>query len=128
MMIAGLVAWLLGLLAYEAWLRLAWQQSMGSEWRAVAFWSGTAFVVVAPILYLPVMMLVRRIVSGYGPLGWFPLAASALGVVPTALIVFLNGGRLKDLFSPEAVSFYLMFGVVGAVFGLAYAWNRNTAA
>jgi hypothetical protein len=29
------MAWLLGLAAYEAWLRIVWRQSMGGDWKAV---------------------------------------------------------------------------------------------
>ena len=120
-------AWLVGIVAYEAWLRVAWEQSMGSEWRAVAFWSALAFAVAVPLVYLPAMILVHQILGGYKPVIWFPLIAAVLGVVPTAIITLSWGGRLRSLFSAEASIFYVMFSVVGAVFGFGYALRRQVA-
>jgi len=49
----SVVAWLGGLAAYEGWLRIAWGQTMGSEWTAVAFLSALAFGVAAVVVYAP---------------------------------------------------------------------------
>jgi hypothetical protein len=117
-------AWLLGLAAYEAWLRLAWRQSMGGDSRAVAFWSGVALALTAPTIYLPALRVVRGCLRGYRPTLWFPLVGAALGVLPTALIVLIWGGGLRSLVSPEAVVFYVMFVVVGGVIGFGYAFRR----
>jgi hypothetical protein len=122
------MAWLLGLVAYEAWLRIVWHQSMGGDWKAVVIWSALAFAVIAPILYFPAMRIVRARLGGYRPIAWFPLVAAALGVVPTAIIVLIWGGGLRGLLSPEASIFYVMFLIVGGVFGLGYAIRRPDAA
>ena len=119
-------AWLLGLAAYEAWLRTVWRQSMGADWIAVAFWSALAFGVTAPTIYFPAMRIVRDRLRGYRPVLWFPLVGAALGVIPTAIIVLIWGGGLRGLFSPEASIFYVMFLIVGTAFGLGYATKRNS--
>jgi hypothetical protein len=98
---------------------------MGAEWKVVALSSALAFVVAVPLVYLPAMMLVRRALRGYRPLVWFPIVAALVGVVPTAFIMFAWGGGIEDLFSPEASIFYVMFLVVGVVFGLGYALGRD---
>ena len=98
---------------------------MGSEWTAVAFWSALTFGVAAVVLYAPAMLFLRMKLRGYRPVVWFPLLASILGIVPTAMIIFLWGGGLRSLFSAEASIFYVMFTVVGVVFGLGYALNRE---
>jgi hypothetical protein len=121
-------SWLSGLMAYEAWLRSVWRQSMGGDWKAVAFWSAVAFAAVVPLLYFPAMRLVRARLRGYRPLVWFPLVAAALGVVPTALIVAIWGGGSGSLLKPEASLFYVMFCTVGVTFGLGYAVKRGDAA
>jgi hypothetical protein len=121
----SVVAWLVGLAAYEGWLRIAWGQSMGGDWTAVAFRSAVAFGVAAAVVYVPAMLLLRSKLGGYKPVAWFPLLASVLGVVPTAIITFLWGGGIRGLFSAEASIFYIMFTAVGAVFGLGYALNRR---
>jgi hypothetical protein len=121
-------AWLVGLMAYEAWLRTVWRQSMGGDWKAVAFWSALAFAATVPIIFFPAMRIVRARLRGYRPILWFPLVSAALGVVPTTLILMMWGGGLSGLLTPEASIFYVMFLIVGVVFGLGYAIKRGDAA
>ena len=120
----SVVAWIAGMAAYEAWLRLAWGQSLGADGTAVAVWSFLSFGAAAVVVYAPAMLLLRRALGGYKPIGWFPLLAAILGVVPTGLIVLFWGGGLRGLVSVEASIFYVMFTVVGLVFGLGFAMNR----
>ena len=127
MTLVGISAWLIGLVAYESWLRVVWRQSMGGDWEAVVFWSGLAFAVAALVVYTPAMFVLRKILGGYKPLVWFPLVASTLGIVPTAIILTVQGGSFGfgDLISPEATVFYVMFTSAGVTFGLGYALNRK---
>ena len=127
MIYASVAAWLVGLAVYEGWLRVAWGQSMGADWTSVAFASAQAFGVTVIVVYAPAMVFLRKRLGGYKPVVWFPAVASLLGVVPTAIIMFVWGGRVQDLFSPEASVFYVMFAAAGVVFGLGYALNRREA-
>ena len=127
MILVSLCAWIGGLVAYESWLHLAWGQTMGGDWKAVVFWSGVAFGIAASVVYAPAMFLLRKILGGYKPVVWFPIVASMLSVVPTAIIMIVHGGSFADLLSPEARVFYVMFASVGVIFGLGYAMNREAA-
>jgi hypothetical protein len=73
-------------------------------------------------------MALAGMLKGYRPFWAFPVAALGLGVVPTALILLVFGGRARDLASPEASLFYCMFSVVGIVVGSAFAFRRVLAA
>ena len=127
MVSVGFCAWIVGLVAYESYLRLVWRQSMGTEWRAVAFWSALVLIVVAPLVYTPAMFLLRKALNGYRPLAWFPFVASLLALLPTAMITLAWGGGPRDFVSPEALAFDAMFVVFGLVFGLGFALNRKRA-
>ena len=122
---AGLAAWFAGLGVYELLLRLIWGQSTGGDWAAVAFWSAVAWALAVPILYVPILLLVRKLLGGYRPVALFSLAAALLGAVPTALIAFRWGGNLEALTTPEAGLFLGMFTAVGLVFGFGYAVGRS---
>lgn len=121
-------AWLLGLAAYEACLRVFWNQSMGTDWRSVALSSAVALGVTAPTIYWPAMRVVRRLRGGYRPIALFVITAIAIGIVPTALILWFWSGRLSDILSAEARIFYVMFSIVGVVVGIGYAFRRESVA
>lgn len=122
---AGVGAWLTGLGAYELLLRLLWGQSTGGDWAAVAFWSALAWALAVPLLYVPALMLLEKLLGGYRPVVLFPLAAALLGVAPTALIALRWSGSLAGLATPEAGLFFGMFTTVGLVFGFGYAFGRS---
>lgn len=129
LLIAIPIAWLCGVAAYLAALALVWGQTMsGGDAAAVLFWSAVATALVVPIVYWPALVALARLLKGYRPFWAFPITAVALGVVPTAFILLMVGGRPRDLASAEASLFYCMFGVVGIVLGSAFAFRRSPAA
>jgi hypothetical protein len=98
---------------------------MGSDWPATALWSALALGIATPTIYLPAMWFVRIRLRGYRPVMWFLVVAAALGVIPTAMIILMWGGGVTGLLTPEASTFYVMFVVVGCIFGLGYAIKRG---
>jgi hypothetical protein len=122
-LIIFVVSWLGGLAAYLGSLALFYRQSISSgDLTAVLFSSLLAFAVAFFVLYLPALFAMRRWLRGVRPLWPFPFLAVLLGVVPTAVILFLSGGGVRSLASPEASLFYSMFGAVGIVVGFGYAF------
>ena len=118
------VAWLAGLIAYEGFLRLIWNQSIGSEWIAVGLWSGIA-ATAAAAFYNPILGGVHKILDGYRPRFWFPLVSVILAPVPAAIIILAWDGNLRAIFSEEGGLFLAMFTVFGLVFGLGYTYRRS---
>lgn len=122
------IAWICGVAAYLAALALIWGQTMsGGDAAAVLFWSAIATALVVPVVYWPALMALAGLLNGYRPFWAFPVAAVGLGVVPTAFVLLMFGGRPRDLASPEAALFYCMFGVVGIVLGSTFALRRERA-
>jgi hypothetical protein len=108
-----------GLLAYVGALGVIWHQAISrGDFVAVMLWSGVAYGLSLLVVYLPVLRGLRRILPGARPRWPFPLVAVLLGVVPTALVFFFNGGQLRHALTPEAMLFYVMFAAVGLVLGL----------
>lgn len=121
--LVGIVSWLAGVTAYFGALALAYGERMtwGGDTTAVLFWSAIMFGFTFAVLYLPLLLAVRRKLHGVCPPWPFPLVGVAIGVVPIALIVFFNGGDVRALLSPEAFLFGVMFGVIGLVVGIGFA-------
>ena len=121
------LAWAVGVWAYLAALDLIWGQTVGSDLDAVLFWSALAFLVAVPTAYIPTLFGLRRLLGGYRPVIVFPIATALLGVLPTALIVFVWGGGFGSLVSPttEVVLFYILFVSAGVVLGVGFAWPRR---
>jgi hypothetical protein len=129
LLIAIPIAWICGVAAYLAALALIWGQTIrGGDAVAVLFRSAIATALVVPVVYRPALMALAGLLKGYRPFWAFPLAAVGLGVVPTAFILLVFGGRARDFAAPEASLFYCMFGVVGIVLGSAFAFRREPAA
>jgi len=131
MVIVAAVAWVLGIATYFAALLLIYGErpSWSGDTKAALFWSALAFGALFLVLYVPVLHGIRRMLHGVRPVWPFPLAGGALGVIPTALIAFLNGGGVRSLLSDEAGLFYLMFAAIGIVVGVGFAVvHRNAAA
>ena len=129
--IVAVVAWVVGIATYFAALLLVYGErpSWSGDTKAALFWSALAFGALFFVLYVPVLHGIRRMLHGVRPFWPFPFAAGALGVVPTALIAFLNGGDVRSLLSHEAGLFYLMFGAIGIVVGVGFVVaNRDVAA
>ncbi|HKP27851.1 MAG TPA: hypothetical protein VJU15_00515, partial [Gemmatimonadales bacterium] len=98
-------------------LRILWHQSLGGgDFRALLFTSALASAAAIGLVYGPVLFAVRRRLAS--PPWWiFPLVSILIGLLPVVLIVLFWGGNLGSLSSPEAMMFYIMFAVFGAVFG-----------
>ncbi len=131
--IVCVVSWLVGVAAYLSSLRLIYRQSAeGADLTAVLFWSFVAALFAFVLIYLPIMLLLRRLLRGYKPAAAFPAVASLVFVLPTAFILFMfstdGTGFLRSLVSPEALLFYFMFIAVGVSFGLGFVWCFRKAA
>lgn len=128
--IVAIMAWLVGVITYFASLFFVFGERpvWSGDTKAVLFWSVLTFGVLFFALYIPVLRGIKRMLRGVRPLWPFPLAAGGLGVVPTALIAFLNGGDARSMLGAEALLFYMMFAAAGLVAGVGFAVvNRDTA-
>jgi len=121
MVFVSCFAWIPGLVAHESLLRLAWRQSMGGDWKAVAFWSALALVILAPLVYTPTMFVLRTVLKDSRRTMWFSTVGALLAPIPTAIIVFAWGGNSHGLISEEAIPFHVMFAVFGVIFGIGFA-------
>lgn len=119
------LAYITGVGVYVSALWIIWGQSVGADMPAVLFWSLLAFLVAFLFVYLPILTAIRIMLGGYRPVLVFAVAASLIGVVPTAIILFSWGGGIRDLFSAEASLFLIMFVCVGIVIGIGFAWPRT---
>jgi hypothetical protein len=120
-------SWAAGLAAYIGALALFYRQSISSgDFSAVLFWSLAAFAPAFFAVYLPALLGMRRLLRGVRPLWPFPLVAVLLGVIPTALIVFVWGGGVRALLSPEASLFHSMFAAAGVVAGCGFALSYRS--
>ena len=120
------ISWLVGAAAYLSSLYLIYGETVGgADLTAVLFWSFAAALLAFPLIYLPLMLLLRRVLRGYKPAA-FPAVASLVFVIPTAFIIGMfstdSHGFLISLLSPEAMLFYCMFIAVGMTFGLCFVW------
>ncbi len=121
------LAWAAGVGAHLSGLYLIWGQTVRGELGALMIWCLLGLLIGLPVVYLPIMVGLRRWLRGYRPILAFPAGAALAGVFPTALLVFVWGGGLRGLVSPEAGLLYLMFGAVGVVLGLGFAWPGRVA-
>ena len=126
-------AWLAGVVAYYMALFVFFGETP-TDVTAVFFSSFLALLVCFPVLYLPVLFGLRRLLGGWKPLIAFPITAILLGIGPTAFVfLWWGSGELSTLSSPEAINtalspeaalFYVLFAVVGLVLGLGIALRR----
>ena len=124
-------AWIAGMSAYYLALSVFFGETP-TDVAVVFFSSFVALLVCIPVLYLPVLLGLRRLLGGWKPLIAFPITAMLLGIGPTAFVfLWWGGGELSTLFSheaiitalsPEAALFYVLFAVVGLVLGLGVAF------
>ena len=91
------------------------------------YWSVRAHVAALLVCHLPALTILRMCRSGDTGLLAYSLLGALFGVVPTAAVVLRLGGRLRDLLSPEAMQFLILFAFAGAIFGLGYAWTHRQA-
>ena len=127
LVIVCITSWLAGVAVYLSSLHFLYGQTAeGADLTAVLFWSFWAALLSFPLIYLPLMFFLRRLLRGYKPVIAFPVVASLVFVIPAAFIIgmFSIGypGFLRALISPEALLFYCMFVAVGVCFGLGFVW------
>ena len=129
------VAWFFGLVAYVAACRFFYHQGIAfGELLGVAQLSLVASACAFAIVYIPAMLLLRRLLRGSRHVWLYPLVSIPLTVIPPAFVLVLVGGSaallsgrlpdraLLDFFvSPEASLFYCMFGVAGLIIGFGFA-------
>jgi hypothetical protein len=125
--IVCVISWLVGVAAYLSSLHLIYGQTVeGADLTAVLIWSFVAALFAFPLIYLPTMLLLRRVLRGYQPVAAFPAVGALMFVIPTAFILGMfsidGHGFLRSLVSPEALLFYCMFVAVGVTFGLGFVW------
>jgi hypothetical protein len=101
------------------------QTASGPDLWAVLFWTALPFAAAVPLLYLPMMTLLRRLLHGYKPTLAFPLIGAFLGIAPTQLVDYSFSGEITFLASPETRLFYSCFAVAGVAFGLGFALWRQ---
>jgi len=119
-----IASWAIGLIAYVVSCALFYGQLIpitSGDFRSVAFCSVFAFAVAFYLVYLPALLVLRRLLRGVHPAWPFPVLAILLGVLPTAMILFFWGGTLRSLLSSEATLFFAMFATVGLMVGIGFA-------
>jgi hypothetical protein len=92
------------------------------EWVVSFYWAFYYYLLSAPFIYLPAMLLLRQLLKDCRPAFVFPIVASVAGVVPVGLFIFGWGGTFRDLFSSDVFLFYAMFVPVGLMFGIGFVW------
>jgi len=127
LIVVCVVSWLAGVMTYFSSLRLIYGETAeGSDRTAVLFWSFVASLFAFPLIYLPLMFLLRRLLNGFKPLAAFPAVASLVFILPTSFILFVFSlsidGLFHSLFSPEAMLFHYTFIAVGFSFGIGFIW------
>ena len=126
------VSWLLGVAAYLLSHYILYGEVVGrSNDEIINLVTVICYSLVMIVLVYPAMMagVKRRLLAGSTkPALAFPLAASALFIVPTVIFLIISGdvGFIGSLFSPEMMPLYCMFIVIGIPFGLGYVWVERT--
>ena len=125
-MLVFFASWLAGSVTYVASCAVFYRQSIGAgDLKAVLFSSLIVYGLAFLLVYRPALRGLRRRLGGVRPLWPFPVVATMLGVVPTALIGFFYGGNLDSLLSAEAALFYSMFSAVGIVVGCGFVLTHR---
>ena len=97
------------------------------EWAMAFFWTLIYYLISAPLIYLPSILLLRRLLKGYSPAFLYPVVAAFVGVVPTLLIIYTWDGDWRDV--ELWLRLYAVYVPVGILFGMGYVrLNRPKAA
>ena len=81
-------------------------------------------IIVIPLIYLPVLKFLNRIVNADKQFIWFPACLILLANLPVYFIIWLKN---NDLYGwSEAVLFMLGFVITALIFGLCMAWKNKT--
>ena len=125
--IVCVLSWLVGVAVYLSSRYIGYGVTVeGADLTSVLGWSFAAVLIAFPLIYLPLLLLLRRLLRGNKPVAAFPVVAALLCVIPTSLIFFMFSasvaGFLRSLVSHEAPLFYCMFIAAGVMFGLGFVW------
>lgn len=118
-----IASWVIGLVAYVVSCACFYGQQISitsGDFRAVAFSSFSAVAVAFYLVYLPSLLMLRRLLHGVHPAWPFAVLAMLLGVLPAGAILRFWGGTLRSVFSAEATLFYTMFATVGLIIGIGF--------
>ena len=88
------------------------------EWGVTFFWALLFYLISAPLIYLPSMFLLHKLLQGYRPAILFPALAAFIGLVPVLLFISAWGGRVQNV--GEWLPFYAVYVPVGILFGVGY--------
>ena len=124
------LAWMAGVAAHVAALRgLHGEVISSGNLYPVLIWSFLAWCIVSLIALLPIFRWLQRRGGWYAHPASLALVGLATCALPTALVLGVWGGlTVEDMLSPEAVLFYVLFGVSGVILGLGYARLQQRAA
>ena len=86
-----------------------------------AVYSFVIIMPVFPVLYLPVLLLLRRLLGGVRPWVLFPIVSAPLYLIPMGYIYYSRfpDHWLESLFNPGG-EFHVVLLVTGLVFGLGF--------
>jgi hypothetical protein len=125
-LLAGIVAWLSGLIVY---LRTGWAfWSQLNSGRLSALWFALLVLLTVVVILGPPMFLLRTRIfaASTHPGGVFVALGGLLGMVPIMLFFAVQVG-ITNLGLPEVAMFYLFFGALGGMFGAVFyfvsAWR-----
>ncbi|WP_339250853.1 hypothetical protein NSQ43_13060 [Sporosarcina sp. FSL W8-0480] len=118
--VTPLLSFIGGFFSYILTLKIVWDQSMsGGDMKAVLFWGGIAFFLVATPIYLGIIYFIdKRCTKIIGLL--YPIGCILVFFIPTFFIT-LSFGSVNP-FSPEAMLFHSFFITSGLIFGLC-SWG-----
>lgn len=117
MIIIGLLSYLAGLSSYLYFLKVIYDQSLGSEIAFVIFATLLGFILIAYPAFMGIVYAVDQVAKKFKLL-LYPLACIAIFFIPTLLILLIWGG--VSPFSDEALLFYFFYIFSGLVFGIGY--------
>ncbi|MCM3711759.1 hypothetical protein [Sporosarcina luteola] len=118
--VTSLLSFIGGFYAYILTLKIVWEQSLsGGDMKAVLFWGGIVFFLLATPIYLGIIYFIdNRFKKIKGLL--YPVGCILVFFIPT-LLVTLSFGSMNT-FSPEAKLFHSFFLTSGLIFGLC-SWG-----
>ena len=120
---SGIFGLLIALCFFALFIR---QSEPIREWAVTFFWALMYYLISAPLIYLPSMFLLRRLLKGYRPVILFPTLAAFVGLVPALMFVYAWGGRVQNVW--EWLPLYAVYVPVGVLFGIGYVrLNRKAA-
>jgi len=115
----------LGLLISLAVLALLDKQPI-REWAVAFYWTLIYHLISAPLVYLPSMLLLRKLLKGYSPAFLYPVVATFVGVVPALLIIYTWDGDWRDV--EWWLRLYAVYVPVGILFGIGYVRSNRAKA